>query len=402
MKDGNWIEQLRQMEAGHEMNVPDGLFDDIMKQMAQRKKRRTMTLLWSATGVAAAAIAALIIALPQLQQTTSVPTPQAQAKISKTQNSIETIDNTTSSNQHNSIVATISRHISAAKQIISGELPIDTTTQMATVTPQPVDNAPTDKQASKQPSTTEKKQPTKTLEMPGSYYEQNHSRKQHKLVASLFAQGMSLGASNSSDEALFSSADYLEDENSNNTQTSTPTTKSALQTRSQTEPSQQEASHDIPLRFGLTVALPLTDRLSIESGLVYTRLSSDISNTLGPDYASYKQTLHYIGIPLKLNYMLWSNRNVTVYAKGGAMIEKLVASNLEMQSDAVKPNRPKESSPQLSMSLAAGAALNIVKPLQIFIEPGVSHYFDNGSSICNIYKDRPTTFDLTFGVRIGL
>ena len=32
-------------------------------------------------------------------------------------------------------------------------------------------------------------------------------------------------------------------------------------------------------------------------------------------------------------------------------------------------------------------------------EPGVSYYFNNHSSVINVYKDRPTSFSLNVGVR---
>lgn len=47
----------------------------------------------------------------------------------------------------------------------------------------------------------------------------------------------------------------------------------------------------------------------------------------------------------------------------------------------------------------AGGEIRIVKGLSVYAEPGLSYYFDNGSSIRNIYKDKPLNFSLNLGMR---
>lgn len=40
--------------------------------------------------------------------------------------------------------------------------------------------------------------------------------------------------------------------------------------------------------------------------------------------------------------------------------------------------------------------------MSAYVEPGVSRYFDNRSEVENIYKDKPTNFNLNVGLRIYL
>ena len=40
--------------------------------------------------------------------------------------------------------------------------------------------------------------------------------------------------------------------------------------------------------------------------------------------------------------------------------------------------------------------------LSFYVEPGLAHYFDNHSSVINIYKDKPTQFTVNVGLRINL
>ena len=82
--------------------------------------------------------------------------------------------------------------------------------------------------------------------------------------------------------------------------------------------------------------------------------------------------------------------------KGKSTTHYLDASNKPDITESVS-----ESRPQFSVSAAAGAEYNIGGNLGVYIEPGVSHHFDNNSGVENIYKKRPTNFSLSMGVRIN-
>ena len=54
------------------------------------------------------------------------------------------------------------------------------------------------------------------------------------------------------------------------------------------------------------------------------------------------------------------------------------------------------------MNAAAGVQYNFSNLLGLYVEPGVSYYFDNGSSVSNIYKDKPFNFNLNLGLRFTI
>lgn len=164
----------------------------------------------------------------------------------------------------------------------------------------------------------------------------------------------------------------------------------------------------LPLRAGIRVSFPLTDRLALESGVTYTRLSSSIESGSQDNYYNTEQTLHYVGIPLKLRCNLWQGKRVGVYVSGGGMVEKCVSGKAETdfyvggdkhthteQSISEKPL-------QLSAMLSAGIEANIAKGISLFAEPGMSYYFDNHSSVDNAYKHKPLNMDLNIGIRVNI
>ena len=166
-----------------------------------------------------------------------------------------------------------------------------------------------------------------------------------------------------------------------------------------------EYKHRLPVRVGLNVAYRLTDRLSVESGVSYTRLSSDMKDGTKNNYSSSSQKLDYIGVPLNVKYRAFGYRRLSVYASAGLLTEKCVSGKTtheyvisgekkkhEAEDVAAKPW-------QLSVNAALGAQLDVLRNVGVYVEPGVSYYFDDRSPLSTIYKEKPLNFNLNLGVR---
>ena len=166
-----------------------------------------------------------------------------------------------------------------------------------------------------------------------------------------------------------------------------------------------KAHHRQPLRVGAAVRYALSNRWSIDAGLTYARHRSDITRKMGNVVNETQQTLHYLGVPLNVNYRIAGNRRFNVYAAAGVMGEKLLkgkrktVAQYEDMPDDVQTESVKESRAQLSVNAAIGAEYKIDDRLSVFAEPGISHYFGNGSELSSIYKERPTNFNLNVGLR---
>ena len=166
-----------------------------------------------------------------------------------------------------------------------------------------------------------------------------------------------------------------------------------------------EYKHRLPVRVGINVAYRLTDRLSVESGVSYTRLSSDMKDGTKNNYSSSSQKLDYIGVPLNVKYRAFGYRRLSVYASAGLLTEKCVSGKTtheyvisgekkkhEAEDVAAKPW-------QLSVNAALGAQFDVLRNVGVYVEPGVSYYFDDRSTLSTIYKEKPLNFNLNLGVR---
>lgn len=171
---------------------------------------------------------------------------------------------------------------------------------------------------------------------------------------------------------------------------------------------QEEYSHKIPVKVGLTARYNITGRLGVETGLTYSILSSSVktgNSETGNNWSSGSQTLHYLGIPLNISFDILNSRYVNIYVTGGGMMEKSISGNIktdEYVDGKFARTLTAKISPkglQWSVNAAAGVQANILPQLGFFVEPGVSHHFKNGSRVRSIYTDKPTDFSLGFGLR---
>lgn len=156
------------------------------------------------------------------------------------------------------------------------------------------------------------------------------------------------------------------------------------------------SKHAFPIRLGIKLSYPLNDRLSLQSGVGYTLLKSDLS------YSSMQigQQLHYIGVPLGLRYQLWNSGRFSLYGAVGAMLEKCVKNSSELPSAFTYAALINTEKPwQCSLNAALGAEYRLDKAIGIYLEPGVGYFFEDGTSVEHYYTEHPLVPSLEIGLR---
>ena len=166
-----------------------------------------------------------------------------------------------------------------------------------------------------------------------------------------------------------------------------------------------EYKHHLPLRFGLNVAFYLSPRLAVESGLSYTRLTSDHTEGSYHSYHTTTQKIDYLGIPLKLKYQFLSLNRIALYASAGAMAEQCISGKattqyvIQQKAQQTEKQNLTSRPLQLSAQAALGVENHFIDRFSLFAEPGVGYYFDDRSSLETIYQKRPFNFNLNLGIR---
>ena len=163
---------------------------------------------------------------------------------------------------------------------------------------------------------------------------------------------------------------------------------------------QGKAKHHAPVSVGLQVAFGIAPRLSLSTGLVYTRTSSDFYPYAPGSSYNVHQVLHYVGIPVGLNYEFWQSGGFHAYVMAGAEADYNVKNDTE--EEGVKKEDAKRDRVQFSGKASLGAQYDITPKVGLYIEPGAKYYFDNGSHVENTFKDKKLNFNLQFGLRFNL
>ena len=162
---------------------------------------------------------------------------------------------------------------------------------------------------------------------------------------------------------------------------------------------EERQKHYLPIAVGLSVGYPLSSKWSLSSGITYTRLRSDFTSIIEGSSISQEQTLHYLGIPLNVQYRLLHRGGLNIYLSGGAEADYNIKTHLASEGVTQHLDRDRW---QFSVQGGVGLQYDILPQLGLYAEPGVKHYFDNGSRMRNYFKDQPTSFNLQFGLRLNI
>ena len=161
----------------------------------------------------------------------------------------------------------------------------------------------------------------------------------------------------------------------------------------------KESHHEQPLSFGLTFSFPVSSRLSLATGAVYTRQRSDFTYISKTSQTKEKQTLHYVGVPLTVMGSLWGSQRFHTYAQAGAQADFNVSARTEV--NGVSRSSDKDGV-QFSALLGLGAQYDLLPFMGIYVEPSARYYFDNQSDVSTSFKEHPFKFNLQMGLRFLL
>lgn len=384
MKQEEWIKQLHDKLADHEVAAPEGLWADIeaaLPKSAAPQKARFMTLRrWA---VAASMLALLATGMywwwPQEEISQHVP-----VRIAKTETS-QPVTPTEAVTEETIRVETIRQEKTERTETTETVLTVEELPAPAVVEEEP--------QATEDTPTTPSTLPTTegTYQAIVRQLDEEITRlcgARHRTASiSLYAMN-GFGTQTGSNGVIMSP--QLADKFRNATRAKEVIYLAGYEERQK---------HYQPISFGLTASYPLTDRLSLSSGIVLTRLQSDFYYIMPSQELRKEQRLYYLGVPLNLSYRLWAYKGLKVYASAGGQADWNVWTKLQTNGVTLEMDKDRM---QWSVGGALGVQYDVIPQLGFYAEPGLKYYFDNGSNVQNFFKDKPLNFNLQLGLRLNL
>ena len=413
-----WNDDLRSRMEQYEAPAPDDLFDDIMSALPAEAPAAPVVRLWPRRIAIAAALA---IAIAAGYLTLITPVPIADHTVADAEPAAENsyLPMSAPTLEQESLLADAAaekipqpqlrtkQHIAQKQLTPSIDLTSEPNSQTMAIESKAEEQAspaePTKmRKNTVQPRTTQQRAAQPTQERVLAMATRNRSE---RLSMGLHTAGITIGENNHSTQQVFTVNSALHGVRHDDI-AEEEATDVLLHDQERTISS--ERHHRLPVRAGVTLRYNLSDRWAIESGVTYTKLSSESSLGNSANYYDERTTLHYIGIPVNAVYNIYLSRRLTVYASAGVMAEKAVSGAMRtnyflngenintLHSDvSVKPL-------QWSVNAAAGVQYNLSRWIALYAEPSIGYHFDNGTAIETLYNERPLDFNLGVGLRFTL
>lgn len=151
-----------------------------------------------------------------------------------------------------------------------------------------------------------------------------------------------------------------------------------------------DLEHYRPWSVGVTVAHELGRGFSLETGLQYTLLRSKVRYR----YATERQSLHLLGVPIRLHKELLNAGRFGLYAGAGGVVE--LPLHGEVGNESVHDRRL-----QLSLSVVAGARYRLGDVTELYFEPDLGYQFTE-TRLRTIRTENPLNLSLRAGLRFRL
>lgn len=154
-----------------------------------------------------------------------------------------------------------------------------------------------------------------------------------------------------------------------------------------------QASHSFPLRAGLSVGIPVAERWRVTTGLDYSLYRSTFTS---PDSGEKKQFAHYLGIPIRMDWILASNKWLDVYLGGGFEAEYCVRETFDGK-------RMHSNDYCLSLLGAGGIQWKFAGRAGLYLEPELSWTMPSNRVGPETYRSKkPFMFSISTGIRLNL
>ena len=151
-------------------------------------------------------------------------------------------------------------------------------------------------------------------------------------------------------------------------------------------------SHRMPLVVGLSVKFPVTEKIGITTGLEYSLYSSSFWYPTGEK----TQLVHYMGIPVRLDWTFVSGKWLDAYLGAGVKGDLCLGATLGGESLG-------KDGPAFRLLGAGGIQFSATRNLSLFVEPEVSWTLPSDRQVLSTYSsEHPWMFTVATGVRINL
>ncbi|MDR3226454.1 MAG: hypothetical protein LBT56_02140 [Prevotellaceae bacterium] len=162
--------------------------------------------------------------------------------------------------------------------------------------------------------------------------------------------------------------------------------------------------HKRPMNFGIRIKKNIGERIKLKTGLSYSYFVSEHSD----DALKQQQQIHYVGIPLGAEFLLWRKNKFNIYLSGEFIAEKGVAYKYKesgITKDLQKIQNTESGSVrglQFSANAGLGLSFNFTKNIGIYAEPNAVYYLKDNRQPMSFRTEKPFNIGLNIGLKYDL
>ena len=162
--------------------------------------------------------------------------------------------------------------------------------------------------------------------------------------------------------------------------------------------------HQMPITWSLALKYKLNHRWGLETGLNYSKLNSEFEMGEDGNKIEQRQTIHYLGIPVKGLLNIYGGKTWSLYGSAGLVTEIPVHAplysnyyvhGLHEASDKTTIRAPW----QFSTTFGLGMQYHLTPNIGIFAEPSLQYFIPTHTDIETYRTEHPFTFTLPLGIR---
>ncbi len=162
--------------------------------------------------------------------------------------------------------------------------------------------------------------------------------------------------------------------------------------------------HQMPFTWSLALKYRLNHRWGVETGLNYSKLTSEFEMGEDGNKIEQRQMIHYLGIPVKGVFNIYGGRTWNLYGSAGLVTEIPVYaplySNYYVHGQYEASDKTTIRAPwQFSTTFGLGIQYHLTPHIGIFAEPSLQYFIPTHTDIETYRTEHPFTFSLPIGIR---
>lgn len=425
--NNDWIDQISQQMEHHEVEVPEGLWEGIERELEARKPVRRAKLVWMwRAGAVAASVAGVVAGVQLWQNRNESPLAEerprivAEPGVPREEQALAQVDGPASNvlgalenGRTNSLQPNVEETVLPNSFVEEADAGLKARIDVKEVQHHEQTETPLHAEATVETDEEEVYLVVRTNTSQSGVVpvtKRNHSKRVSFQLLAATSAVVPFGANYDNNmgymggnHGIGSSLDNVSDGNpSDSIFVSSPRLLSTAvcgKGMQEVRTAPLYTKHYFPVKVGFAVRVPISRIFALDCGLNYTRLHSSFS-LVTPCMTNGQQYVNYLGVPVSFVVNILDNRCWNIYAAAGGEVAKSVKT--VWQDNNATVSRASGDPWQTSVSAAVGVQLNFSKHVGFYVQPSLDYYFDNHSSVQTYYNEHPFTPALRMGVRVKL